>query len=66
MIGQAWYGAWSYCRMADFASPDHVIDDESPSIALLAGKLHLRDRIADHLSSAAMVVSQILQSGSQL
>ena len=66
MIGQSWYGAWSHCRMPDFASFDHVIGDASPLIALLVGELHLRERIADHLSSAAMVVSQILQSGSQL
>ena len=50
MIGQSWYGAWSHCRMPDFASFDHVVSDAAPLIALLVGELHLRERIADHLS----------------
>jgi hypothetical protein len=62
MIGQSWYGAWSPCRMPDFASFDLVVSDAAPLIALLVGELHLRERIADHLSSAAMVAPQILQS----
>jgi hypothetical protein len=62
MIGQSWYGAWSHCRMPDFASFGNVIGDASPLIALLVGELHLRERVADRLSSAAMVASQILQS----
>ena len=66
MIGQSWYGAWSPCRMPDFASFDHVVGDASPLIALLVGELHLRERIADHLSSAAMVASQILHSACRL
>ena len=62
MIGQAWYGAWSHCRMPDLASFDHVIGDAAPLIALLVGELRLRERIADHLSSVASAVSQILQT----
>jgi hypothetical protein len=55
MIGQSWYGAWSHCRRPDFAGFHHVVGDASPLIALLVGELHLRERIADHLSSAATV-----------
>jgi hypothetical protein len=66
MIGQSWYGAWSHCRMPDFASFDQVVGDASPLIARLVGELHLRARIADHLSSAAMAASQILQSGGRV
>jgi hypothetical protein len=52
--------------MPDFASFDQVVGDASPLIALLVGELHVRERIADHLSSAAMVASQILQSACRL
>ena len=65
MIGQS-VRRWSHCRMPDFASFDHVVGDASPLIALLVGELHLRERIADHLSLAAMVASKILHSDSQL
>ena len=51
MIGQAWYGTWSHCRMPDFASFDHGVSDACPLMALLVGELHLRERVVMHLGS---------------
>ena len=68
MIGQSWYGAWSPCRMPDFASFDLVVSDAAPLIALLVDELHLRERVSVHLGSFpdSAGPSRAAQTGSSL